>query len=132
MIEVSPDSPFRGYFYGRDVGGNENVQFYYVDSTSSKLPLLVTDGSSMNRSITWWRASADKASASESNAASPFLNTFAYSSNKRDGKHFDVYVSWKLADQKADQRDEQLVFESTAPGYFVICNFTDNFLLLKQ
>ncbi len=75
-VHVCPAADKRMMLFTRDSGGNENFQIYamYVDSPS---PVRLTDGTSQNDGMLW------------SNAG----GRFAFQSNKRNGRDFDVYIS---------------------------------------
>jgi dipeptidyl aminopeptidase/acylaminoacyl peptidase len=73
---VSPDKSLNGFVYSRDIGGNEFFQLYWFDFATSESRLL-TDGRSRNTEPTW------------SNRG----DRFAYSSTRRDGRNYDIYVA---------------------------------------
>lgn len=75
-VSVSPDARLDGFMYGRDVGGNEFYQLYWFDLASGEHRLL-TDGQSRNTGALW------------SNRG----DRFAYSSTRRDGRNYDVYIA---------------------------------------
>ncbi|MFQ5777943.1 MAG: prolyl oligopeptidase family serine peptidase [Terriglobia bacterium] len=72
-----------------DVGGAENFQIYRYDLTTARLHLL-TDGKSRNGSWLWNKAGTQ----------------LAYTSTKRTGRHFDVYLL-----NPQNPADEKLVLE---------------------
>lgn len=72
---VSPDRQHDGFIYPRDTGGNEFFQLYWFNLASGESQLL-TDGRSRNTNPVW------------SNRG----DRFAYSSTRRDGRNYDVYV----------------------------------------
>jgi protease II len=73
---VSPDPAQEGFAYTRDVGGNEFFQLYWFDFASGESRLL-SDGRSRN-TVPAWSNRGDR---------------FAYSSTRRDGRNFDIYVA---------------------------------------
>jgi dipeptidyl aminopeptidase/acylaminoacyl peptidase len=89
---VSPDKSLDGFVYSRDTGGNEFFQLYWFDLASSESRLL-TDGASRNTGPVW------------SNRG----DRFAYSSTRRDGRNYDIFV----ASTEGDHRTHRLVFEGS-------------------
>jgi dipeptidyl aminopeptidase/acylaminoacyl peptidase len=75
IASVSPDPALQGFIYRRDVGGNEFFQLYWFDYTTGESRLL-TDGASRNTDPVW------------SNRG----DRFAFSTTRRDGRNYDVYV----------------------------------------
>ncbi len=72
---VSPDPDLDGFLYLYDVGGSEFSQVYWFDLAAGSSTLL-TDGKSRNGSVAWTNAG----------------DRFAYTSTRRDGRNFDVWV----------------------------------------
>ena len=72
---VSPDADLNGFLYLYDIGGSEFSQVYWFDLATGSSTLL-TDGESRNGSIAW------------SNGG----DRFAYTSTRRDGRNFDVWI----------------------------------------
>ncbi len=72
---VSPDPDLDGFLYLYDIGGSEFSQVYWFDLAAGNSTLL-TDGKSRNGSITWANAG----------------DRFAYTSTRRDGRNFDVWI----------------------------------------
>ena len=97
-----------GFIFGADSGGDEQTQFYFFNRQSRKKTRL-TDGKSMNRSATW---SDD--------------GRVAFSSNQRDGEHFDLY----LLDSVFGSPEPRLVWVSNEPGYLQIQGFEGDWVLL--
>lgn len=93
---VSPDPELNGFVYSRDTGGNEFYQLYWFDFASSESRLL-TDGGSRNTPPVW------------SNGG----DRFVYSSTRRDGRNWDIY----LADLRGDHATHQRLFE--ADGFWM-------------
>ncbi len=89
---VSPNLELRGFAYLYDRGGNEFTQLYWFDLEQGEHSLL-TDGASRN-SAPLWSNSGDR---------------FAYTSTRRDGRNFDIWVG------RPDQGHEahELVFEAS-------------------
>ncbi len=67
-------SGLNGFVYQRDVGGAEDYQLFFHDMTSGKSH-MITDGTFRNSSATWSKDGS----------------MIAFASNRRDGKHWDVY-----------------------------------------
>ena len=106
----------KGFIFGSDIGGNEQLQLSFFDSDTATSTRF-TDGISKHDGPCW---------AAEGNG-------IAFSSNARDGKHFDVYL---LAFAHVAGRQEhdkvgspvgftggvhahaRLVMENTDAGYF--------------
>jgi len=65
-----------GFLFTKDIGGNEFTQIFYYDMLTGSHQML-TDGTSRNTAPKW------------SNSGS----RFSFSSTKRNGRDFDVYVS---------------------------------------
>jgi dipeptidyl aminopeptidase/acylaminoacyl peptidase len=76
IASVSPDPALQGFVYRRDVGGNEFFQLYWFDYSTGESRLL-TDGASRNTDPVW------------SNRG----DRFAFSTTRRDGRNYDVYVA---------------------------------------
>ena len=76
FASYSPDPDATGFVFSRDAGGAEFHQFYWMDHRTGR-PVLLTDGSSVNRRLLW------------SNEGSEF----AYVSTRRNGRDFDLYLS---------------------------------------
>lgn len=73
---VSPDPSLNGFVYTRDTGGNEFFQLYWFDFVSGESRLL-SDGASRNTGANW------------SNRG----DRFVYSSTRRDGRNYDIYLA---------------------------------------
>lgn len=65
-----------GFLYRADVGGGEFYQYFWFDQATGK-SRLVTDGTSRNEGLVWANAGG----------------RFAFSSTRRNGADFDVYVA---------------------------------------
>ena len=63
------------FIYGKDTGGNENWQYYFFDAQSGR-SILLTDGISRHQHLEWNGKTGD----------------VIWTSNARDGKHFDAYI----------------------------------------
>ena len=72
---VSPKPGLNGFAYLYDVGGSEFTQIHWLDLERGESTLL-TDGESRNGGINW------------SNRG----DRFAYTSTRRDGRNFDVWI----------------------------------------
>lgn len=99
-ISVRPTDKAKGFLYSKDLGGNELYQVYYYDQNDGSSKLM-TDGKSRHGSFLW------------SNDGSKF----AFTSNKRNGKDFDIYVADFNTPEKAT-----MVFEGQ--GQWSILDFS--------
>lgn len=106
---VSPDPSLNGFVYTRDAGGNEFFQLYWFDFVSGESRLL-SDGASRNTGANW------------SNRG----DRFVYSSTRRDGRNYDIY----LATLDGDHTSHQQVF--TGEGLWIAMDWSpdDSRLLL--
>ncbi|RLG73140.1 MAG: S9 family peptidase [Methanobacteriota archaeon] len=73
---VCPDKDKNGFLFIKDVGGGENYQIFFFDLGSGKYEML-TDGSGRN-TLGLWSNRGDR---------------FVYSSTKRNGRDWDIYVA---------------------------------------
>ncbi|HQU61001.1 MAG TPA: hypothetical protein PLU64_17460, partial [Saprospiraceae bacterium] len=78
-----------GFLFSKDLGGNENYQFYYYDLNSGHYHRL-TDGQSKHGNAAW----------------SPDGSMFIYNSTKRNQKDHDLYINYF-----ANGQGEQLLLE---------------------
>ncbi len=114
VSSVSPTpmaSPFQGFVYGQDSGGNENTQYFYYDLPSRK-SVLITDGTSKNMSGEW----------------SSCGEFFVFSSNMRDSVHFEVYAVnlrdlFLTAEQGKDYLPMRIFTLGNVSGYMVVHEF---------
>ena len=81
----SPDTTYAGFLFTKDEGGNEFSQLYWYDGKNNSYQML-SDGESVNSNGTW------------SNQGSQF----AFTSTRRNGRDFDVYLSSMEAPQQAE------------------------------
>lgn len=93
-VAIRPSSEKPGLLFLKDIGGNEMYQIYYMDLSSGKYDLL-TDPETRNGGFKW----------------SDDANKFAYQSNKRNGKDFDIYVV-----NMNDPKNHKMIYEGT--GYW--------------
>ncbi|CAD7937225.1 unnamed protein product [Amoebophrya sp. A25] len=127
----SDDTPQSGgaFLYGKDAGGDEQIQFYYFDRATGDSTML-TDGKSMHRT--------PKFSVSKSSSSGALK--MAYSSNARDGTHFDVFLmddlkkSVTTQETTASATAAQLIYSSgQEPGYLLLSDFYDGgYILVKH
>ncbi|MFW5701595.1 MAG: S9 family peptidase [Bacteroidota bacterium] len=75
-IAVRPKSENPGFLFMKDYGGNETYQMFYYDLMSGEYR-MISDGESRYGGIDWAN-SGDR---------------FAFVSNKRNGRDFDIYVA---------------------------------------
>lgn len=87
---VSPDPAKNGFVFARDTGGNEFFQLYWFDLATGGSRLL-TDGRSRNTGARW------------SNRG----DRFVYSSTRRDGRSYDLYI----ATPEGDHSTHRLLME---------------------
>ena len=87
---IPPDPELNGFVYSRDVGGNEFYQLFWFDFAGGESTLL-TDGKSRNTGPAW------------SNRG----DRFAYSSTRRDGRNYDIYI----ADPRGGFETHRMVLE---------------------
>ena len=88
---INPDPSRAGFIYSKDVGGSENYQLYHFNLTDGNYQLL-TDGKSRNGGGAW------------SNKG----DRFAFTSTKRNGRDYDIYIGDVANPEKA-----QAVLEKT-------------------
>lgn len=74
-MNVRPSVKEQGFLFFKDIGGNELYQIYYYDMATGRYKML-TDGKSRNESPVWSKDGAK----------------FAFRSNMRNGKDFDIYM----------------------------------------
>jgi dipeptidyl aminopeptidase/acylaminoacyl peptidase len=93
----SPDLSRKYFLFAKDVGGEENYQFFKYDLDTGK-PVMITDGKSRHQAIVF-NHKGDR---------------FAYASNSRTGMLFDVYV------MDPDKPTEaKLVYKAGKPAYYI-------------
>jgi len=97
-LNVSPDG--KRLVCTRDIGGNEHYQIFLVDQ----------DGKDVQR------ISRDMVAIYHFGAWSPDGKQIAFSSNERNGLHFDIYI------QDLDHGEPEMVFEST--GMFDVLSWS--------
>ena len=88
---VSPDPTRNGFIQLRDVGGNEFFQLYWFDLTSGESRLLTDGGRSRHTGASW------------SNRG----DRFVYSSTRRDGRNYDIYIG----DETSDYTTHRMLME---------------------
>lgn len=81
----SPSPDHRGFLFTKDEGGNEFAQLFWYDSETNDYRML-SDGESRNSNGTW------------SNQG----NRFAFTSTRRTGQDFDVYLSSMESPEQAE------------------------------
>lgn len=79
-----PSTDYNGFLFTKDSGGNEFSQIYWYDMNSRTSEML-SDGESRNFGIIW------------SNKG----DQFAFTSSRRNGKDFDIYISDMKSPKKA-------------------------------
>jgi dipeptidyl aminopeptidase/acylaminoacyl peptidase len=101
-IQVSPNKVQQGFTFRKDIGGNENNQIYYYDIKQGKSRLL-TDGFSKNDNPVW-NSKGTK---------------FAFISNKRNKKDFDICVS-------GINKEENPQMLRQSEGYWYIMDWSED------
>jgi len=76
-VSVCPGKKHNAFIFTKDIGGNEFYQFYWFDLRTGKYELITDAGKSQN-SFSLWSTTGNK---------------FIYTSTKRNGKDYDVYVA---------------------------------------
>ena len=71
-----PSKNFNGFLFTKDIGGNEFSQIYWYDM-KTRISKMISDGKSRNFGVVW------------SNKG----DQFAFTSSRRNGKDFDIYIS---------------------------------------
>ncbi len=74
-LNVRPSAKEKGFLFSKDIGGNEQYQIYYYNMNSGRYSML-TDGKSRNENAVWSKDGSK----------------FAFRSNMRNGKDFDIYM----------------------------------------
>ncbi len=128
----SPSPDHRGFLFTKDEGGNEFAQLFWYDSETNNYQML-SDGESRNSNGTW------------SNQG----DRFAFTSTRRTGQDFDIYVSsmnnpkqaellvdesngaWSATDWSPDdQRLTVMQYQSAAKANLYTLNVADKSLTL--
>ncbi len=99
---ISPDPTKNGFVQLRDVGGNEFFQLYWFDLASGESRLL-TDGGRTRHTGANWSNRGDR---------------FVYSSTRRDGRNYDLYIG----DENSDHTAHRKLMEGT--GYWVAMDWS--------
>jgi dipeptidyl aminopeptidase/acylaminoacyl peptidase len=96
----------------KDVGGNENAQFYRYSHLNDAATVLLTDGKSQNGGAVW----------------STKKDRMAYGSTRRNGKDRDFYMMNPL-----DPKTDKLIFQNEGGGWGVVdWSPDDTKLLVRQ
>ena len=117
------------FIYGKDTGGNENWQYYFFDAQSGR-SILLTDGVSRHQGLGWNAKTGD----------------VVWTSNARDGKHFDAYivtcadlvdfVKRAAIETNTKNKDNflhaKMFFKSDISGYLWFPDMDENDLLLTR
>jgi dipeptidyl aminopeptidase/acylaminoacyl peptidase len=99
-----------GFIFRMDVGGGEFFQLYWYDLRTGQYN-MITDGKSRNQTIAW------------SNSGTKL----SYSSTKRNGKDFDIYVI-----DPGDPKSAQMVLQADGDWSAVDWSPDDSKLLIKH
>jgi dipeptidyl aminopeptidase/acylaminoacyl peptidase len=89
VLKAAPDG--KRLICTRDIGGNERYQMFLVDSNGKEVAHISRDMNAMYHFGDW----------------SPDGRLIAFSSNERNGRHFDVYI------QDLDGGEPEMVYQST-------------------
>jgi len=110
LADPCPDASKRLIFFLQDSGGNENFQIYQLNADDFSVRLL-TDGSSQHSSLSW------------SNKG----DLFTYTSTRRNGRDWDIY----LGNTDAPEKSEMIFM---ANGYWSVLDWSpdDRKLLLSK
>jgi dipeptidyl aminopeptidase/acylaminoacyl peptidase len=111
IARYNPNKERNGFLYSSDKGGGEFFQFYWFDFHSGRSTLLTDGGKSYNTSPVW------------SNSGK-FL---AFSSTKRNGKDFDLYVM-----TGTDPATIRMIKQVEGAWYPIDWNRNDTLLLVQQ
>jgi len=107
--DVCPDKSKNGFIFTKDIGGNEQHQLYFFNLDDGSVKLL-TDGE--NRfSNGGWNRKGDK---------------FLMTSNKRNGKDFDIYISTL----ETEPEEAKMIFEANGIWYATDWSHDDNHLII--
>ncbi len=101
-LSVRPQEGNPGFLFSKDIGGNEKYQIYYYDSEAGAY-FMHTDGKSRNTSFVW------------SNSG----DSYAYISNKRNGRDFDVYAA-----DMDNPEEPEMVYQ--AQGYWAPMDWSND------
>ena len=101
----------KGFLYSSDRGGGEFFQFYWFDTGSGRSTLLTDGGKSVNRTPVW----------------STSGKHLAFTSTKRNGKDFDIYV---LSD--ADPKTTRMIKQVEGAWRVLDWNADDALLLVEN
>ena len=105
------DQDRKGFLYSSDRGGGEFFQFYWFDTGTGRSMLLTDGGKSVNRSPMW----------------STQGKHLAFTSTKRNGKDFDIYV---LTD--ADPKTTKMIKQVEGAWRVLDWNADDTMLLVEN
>ena len=106
-----PSEDYNGFLFTKDIGGNEFSQIYWYDM-NTRTSEMISDGESRNFGMIW------------SNKG----DQFAFTSSRRNGKDFDIYIS----DMKSPKT--ALIKVDRGGGYWVATDWSpdDSKLIVIQ
>lgn len=106
-----PSEDYNGFLFTKDIGGNEFSQIYWYDM-NARTSEMISDGESRNFGMIW------------SNKG----DQFAFTSSRRNGKDFDIYIS----DMKSPKT--ALIKVDRGGGYWVATDWSpdDSKLIVIQ
>ena len=106
-----PSSDYDGFLFTKDIGGNEFSQIYWYDMNNRNAE-MISDGKSRNFGMVW------------SNKG----DQFAFTSSRRNGKDFDIYISNMESPKTA------VIKVDKGGGYWVAADWSpdDNKLIVIQ
>lgn len=107
----SPSNNYDGFLFTKDIGGNEFSQIYWYDMKTRNTSML-SDGKSRNFGVAW------------SNKG----DQFSFTSSRRNGKDFDIYISHMEFPEKATIKVDR------GDGYWVATDWSpdDSKLIVIQ
>jgi dipeptidyl aminopeptidase/acylaminoacyl peptidase len=109
-VRVSPDRRFNGFLFSMDTGGSERYQIFFFDLDTGR-HRMYTDGRSKNDDAVW-SSGGDR---------------FVYSSTRRNGRDWDLY----LADI-GDPSSSRLLLETEGAWWAVDWSPDDRTILVKN
>jgi dipeptidyl aminopeptidase/acylaminoacyl peptidase len=109
-VWVSPDRRFNGFLFAMDVGGSERYQIFSFDLETGR-PEMFTDGRSKNDDVVW----------------STRGDRFIYSSTRRNGRDWDLYMA-----DIVDPASSRLLLETSGAWWAVDWSPDDGTILIKN
>ncbi len=109
---VARHADYNGFLFQKDIGGNEYSQIFWYNLEDGSHEML-SDGESVNFGVKW------------SNSGEQFV----FTSSRRNGKDFDIYVS-----SIKDPKEAEMIVSEGAGGYWWVADWAvdDSKILLSQ